>query len=98
MQQDGRRGELTDFGRKTEAEAIRDTLRKSHDGKWGFNIYRVDYSSDQNFSRFVELLTAHATVALDYDDTGEAVKHLLDWNVQDNKTDLNGATIGEVRR
>ncbi|KAK3704507.1 hypothetical protein LTR37_013790 [Vermiconidia calcicola] len=92
-----RRGQLTDAGRKTEAEAIRDTLPRNHDGKWGFRIYRVNYDSDKDFARFVELLTAHANLALDEDDSGDEIRHLLSWDIQDSEAELSGASIDQVR-
>lgn len=98
MQNTQRRGYLTEHDTKTEAEAIRDSLEDYHDGKRGLTAYRVDYSNEEDFLRFMELLTRYARVNLDNDDTGDQIKGLLDWNVQDNKTEFEGATINEVRR
>ena len=93
-----RRGELTDFGRKTEVEAIRDRIhRTTKDGKVGFTVYRVAYGNDEDFTRFLELLTAHVHAQLDEDDCGDDVKLLLDWNVQDDEAELNGASINQIR-
>ncbi|KAK3720652.1 hypothetical protein LTR37_003702 [Vermiconidia calcicola] len=93
----GCRGQLTDAGRKTEAEAIRDTLSRNHDGKFGFRIYRVNYESDADFSRFVDVLTAHANFALDEHDTGDEIRHLLTWDIQDSEAELSGASTDQVR-
>lgn len=92
----GRRGNLTNFDRRTEAEAIRDNLPRHHNGRFGFNIYRVSSGEDDEFARFIQKLTAHAHAELDRDDTGDQIRDMLDWNVQD-EPDLRGATIGEVR-
>ena len=92
-----RRGETCDFGRKTQAEAIRDSLYHHHDGKFGFRIYRVTYGNDKDFAEFLNLLTAYANSELDGDDTGDEIRHLLDWDVQDNEWEWSGASMNEVR-
>ncbi|KAK6392156.1 hypothetical protein LTR65_003928 [Meristemomyces frigidus] len=78
------------FGRKTEAQVIYDTISHNHDGRFGFTVYRCVYGNDEEWSRFMERLTAHAHADLDRDPYGHLVKPLIVWNVQDNETELDG--------
>lgn len=82
---------------KTQAEAIRDSLHRTHNGKFGFTIYRVAYGNDEDFAHFLEILTANANYHLDNDDTGDEIRHLLEWDVRDNQSQLDGASISQVR-
>jgi hypothetical protein len=93
----GRRGELVEFGRKTEAEAIRDDLDRHPDGKFGFTVYRVEYGNDADFAVFIDRLTAHAHAKLDDDDTGDQIKDLLQWDIRDDATELDGVSLERVR-
>ena len=89
---------MSSLGGKTPSRAIRDQIGRNHDGKFGLTIYRCVYGDDEKWSRFVERLTAHANAALDRDTDGQAIKHLLDWNIQDNEAELNGLSKNEIRR
>ena len=89
---------MTEAGKKTLAEAIRDRLPKSHDGRFGFPIFRVSYDDDTAFARFIELLTAHANAGLDEDDTGDQIKDLLHWDIWNDEAQLRGASIDQVRK
>jgi hypothetical protein len=93
----GRRGELVEFGRKTEAEAIRDILDRHPDGIFGFIIYRVAYGNDAEFAQFVDRLTAYAHVKLDEDDTGDQIKPHLQFDIRDDADQLEGASLESVR-
>ena len=85
------------FGHKTQAEAIRDSLYRTHNGKFGFTIYRVAYGNDEDFARFLQILTANANDQFNNDDTRNEIRHLLEWDVRDNQAELDGASISQVR-
>ena len=83
---------------KSAVVSIRDSPWRNNDGKFGFTIYRVTYGNDEDFARFLELLTAHLHARLDRDKNGHEIKDFLHWDVRDNESELSNATINDVRQ
>lgn len=84
---------------KTECQVISEWLPHHHDGKFGYVIYRCVYGDDDEWACFIQRLKEYVHAALDrQSDDGHMIKDCLAWDVQENQTELNGASKTEVRK
>ncbi|KAF4550403.1 Hypothetical protein D9617_17g046710 [Elsinoe fawcettii] len=68
------------------------------EGVWGFIIYRCAYKSDEEWSRFLQVLNDNVRESLEAEDEEFLdLMDSLDWDVQ-NDPELENASKGEVRR
>ncbi|PSK58682.1 hypothetical protein B9Z65_6697 [Elsinoe australis] len=84
----------------SDAEYAREVAEE--EGAWGFVIYRCTYKSDDEWSRFLQILNATVREALEAEDEVEdegyvGLMDTLDWSVQED-LELEGARKHEVRR
>lgn len=84
----------------SDAEYAREVAEE--EGAWGFMIYRCTYKSDEEWSRFLQILDATVREALEAEDEVEdegyvGLMDTLDWSVQEDP-ELEGASKNEVRR
>lgn len=82
----------------SEAALIRDEFGFHHDGKCGYVVYRCVYGDDEKWSRFVDRLTAYATLALQRDEDGHLIKDDFAFDIRDNEEELSGASKAQVRK
>ncbi|KAL3418775.1 hypothetical protein PVAG01_08997 [Phlyctema vagabunda] len=64
--------------------------------KWGFRIYRCDYTSQETWDKFLSLIKEDAREVLEEYGTAECF-NTLGWNVIENKEALNGKSWKEVK-
>lgn len=86
------------FGRETEAQVILDALPDYHDGTFGYVVYRTVYGNDEEWGRFMDRLSQYANAALDRAPDGVNIKDSFQWDVRENREELEGASIAEVRK
>lgn len=80
----------------SHVEQIRNNLQRFRYDKWGFVIYRCTYDDDVAWKCFLEILYERTRNALDRED-GSDLKASLNLKIQDDKTNLNGATKDKIR-
>ncbi|KAI8939243.1 hypothetical protein NX059_005069 [Plenodomus lindquistii] len=80
-----------------DPEHVREVLQRNPSLKWGFVIYRCTYEDDEQWNRFMHHLNTRVRLNLE-DDGAEELFERIDWDVQENRKVLDGATPGEVRR
>ncbi|KAG8623333.1 hypothetical protein KVT40_008309 [Elsinoe batatas] len=66
------------------------------DNVWGLTIYRCTYSDDSAWTRFMAIINERTRYSLDRQSLPELFT-TLDWNVQDDRRLLDGATVDFVR-
>jgi len=87
MSQGNPQAALEDVQEAPEAEIKR---------KYGFVVYRCTYGDDAKWQSFMSYLTTQARIRLQKYGNSELFD-LLDWNVQDNASELNKANTSQVR-
>lgn len=82
------------------AVMLKDQLQND-DSQWGFVIYRCTYKDDSKWHRFMDILNTSVRESLDESSLSTAGRRLamerLNWDVQDDKETLEGATIDTIR-
>ena len=79
-----------------DIDSIRRQL-KNHPGmKLGFVVYRLTYSDDSRWARFMDHLNTRVRIDLENDGDGDVFKH-VDWDVQEDLA-LQDADEEVVRR
>ncbi|KAF7190863.1 hypothetical protein HII31_08022 [Pseudocercospora fuligena] len=82
----------------TEADQALENLQRYHDGKPGFVVYRVAYGDDARWAEFVSRFTGLVNDCLKYDVHGPRLSENFLWNIQDNREELEGLSMGATRR
>ncbi|KAF1998104.1 hypothetical protein P154DRAFT_604358 [Amniculicola lignicola CBS 123094] len=77
-------------------EQIQEQLQQYPEAKLGFVVYRCTYGDDAAWKRCLNFLTVQALESLK-DTELESMSSRLDWNVQENKRVLDGASFDVVR-
>lgn len=65
--------------------------------RWGFMIFRCTYNNNEDWRKFMNLLNEAARSHLEYCGTEELME-TLDWNVQEDRVELDGASKDIVRQ
>jgi hypothetical protein len=86
----------TTRGILTDIEIIRHWLYQYKLSKWGFLIYRCTYEDDKAWQRFMETLKELVHCRLERDD-GLDLEESLELTVRDNRAELDGASVDQVR-
>lgn len=83
---------------RTHAQKIKEHLSKHHDGKFGYEVYRCTYESDEQWSLFLETLRLHCYARIDLDEHGSEIRDFFTLDVHDDKERFDGVSKSEVRR
>ena len=88
--------EITLQDRGNVATMIRHSLRKDSHGTWGFVLYRTDYSSDDDWRRFLAFLRLRASERLQNCE-GLDLMESFTFMVFDDEIKFNKASTAEIR-
>jgi hypothetical protein len=78
-----------------DIDCIRTQLSLYPGSKLGFVIYRLFYSDDTQWARFMSHLNTRIRLGLEEDGNGDLFSH-IDWDVQED-SELDGALYETVR-
>jgi hypothetical protein len=76
--------------------SIRKTVQEHKHKRWGFLIYRCDYTSDDAWTKFLSNVRHHMEAGLAVFKADD-LRETLDITVKEDKATLDGATVDQVR-
>lgn len=79
-----------------DLEHVRDVLEGDEPLRWGFLIYRCSYDDDEKWQRFMDHLNTRVRLNL-REEGAEDLFDRIDWAVQEDEQELEGAPSSTVR-
>jgi hypothetical protein len=76
---------------------IKEEIEHHKHAKWGFLIYRTDYTSDSSWERFLSHLNQETEMGLNILKAPPNLQDTLEMTIKEDKASLDGATPDQVR-
>lgn len=89
---------VEEFEPLSEARILMEDLDSSKHEKWGWVVYRTDYSDDQKWEKFKEEINRRSRVDLITSTDAPGMAERLDWVFLEDKDTLDGASVAQLRQ